>query len=98
MSIAWVAAASQQRPTCYAIRWATLSSWITCARTKWPGRVKRSRPPVRACCSSPPYSPDLNPIEQAFAKLKALLCALGSLGDLTDCFTPQEGANYFRPP
>jgi len=23
----------------------------------------------------PPYSPDLNPIEEAFAKLKALLCA-----------------------
>ena len=23
----------------------------------------------------PPYSPDLNPIEQAFAKIKGLLCA-----------------------
>jgi transposase len=31
----------------------------------------------RGCCELlylPPYSPDLNPIEEAFAKLKALLC------------------------
>jgi transposase len=51
----------------------------------------------------PPYSPDLNPIEQAFAKLKALLRKLaartvsglwGALGDLLDRFTPQECANY----
>ena len=51
----------------------------------------------------PPYSPDLNPIEQAFAKLKALLrkiaartiCALwDALGDIVARFTPQECANY----
>jgi transposase len=51
----------------------------------------------------PPYSPDLNPIEQAFAKLKALLRKLAArtvarlwdaLGDLLDRFTPQECANY----
>jgi transposase len=51
----------------------------------------------------PPYSPDLNPIEQAFAKLKALLrktaartvAALwDAIGDLLNCFTPQECANY----
>jgi transposase len=51
----------------------------------------------------PPYSPDLNPIEQAFAKLKALLRKLAArtvatlwdaLGDLIDRFTPQECANY----
>jgi transposase len=51
----------------------------------------------------PPYSPDLNPIEQAFAKLKALLRKLAArtvarlwdaLGDLLDCFPPQECANY----
>jgi transposase len=53
----------------------------------------------------PPYSPDLNPIEQAFAKLKALLRAKAlrsvealwkALGDLTTAFSPQECANYFR--
>jgi transposase len=51
----------------------------------------------------PPYSPDLNPIEKAFAKLKALLRKLAArtlarlwdgLGDLLDRFTPQECANY----
>jgi transposase len=52
----------------------------------------------------PPYSPDFNPIENAFAKLKALLrkaaertvaslCA--TIGTLIDLFTPTECANYF---
>ena len=53
----------------------------------------------------PPYSPDLNPIELAFAKLKALLRkaserTLGALwdriGEILNTFTPQECANYFR--
>ena len=53
----------------------------------------------------PPYSPDLNPIELAFAKLKALLrkAAERTVGALWDrigqvlaAFTPQECANYFR--
>jgi transposase len=53
----------------------------------------------------PPYSPDLNPIELAFSKLKALLRAKAirtvhalwkALGDLCDNFTPGECANYFR--
>ena len=52
----------------------------------------------------PPYSPDFNPIEQAFAKLKALLrrtaartlAALESaIADALDTFTPAECANYF---
>jgi transposase len=53
----------------------------------------------------PPYSPDLNPIELAFSKLKALLRAKAirtaealwkALGDLCDSFRPGECANYFR--
>lgn len=53
----------------------------------------------------PPYSPDLNPIEQAFAKLKALLRAKAlrtidalwkALGSLTACFTQEECQNLFR--
>ena len=53
----------------------------------------------------PPYSPDLNPIEQAFAKLKQLLRAAeertveglwGFLGRALDAFAPQECQNYFR--
>ena len=51
----------------------------------------------------PRYSPDLNPIEQVFAKLKTLLrktdprtieATWRSIGDLLDCFTPKECANY----
>ncbi|WP_424137705.1 IS630 family transposase [Roseomonas chloroacetimidivorans] len=51
----------------------------------------------------PPYSPDLNPIEQAFAKLKALLRKAAArsrealwttLGRLLDTFTPAECRNY----
>jgi transposase len=51
----------------------------------------------------PPYSPDFNPIENAFAKLKALLRkaaerTIGGLwhaiGRLIDLFTPNECANY----
>ena len=52
----------------------------------------------------PPYSPDLNPIEQAFAKLKTLLrkadarsveATWRSIGTVLDAFSPQECANYF---
>lgn len=53
----------------------------------------------------PPYSPDLNPIEMMFAKLKALLrkfkertiAALWDrIGTALDAFTPQECSNYLR--
>lgn len=53
----------------------------------------------------PPYSPDFNPIENAFAKLKALLRAKAertidalwdAVGPLLDLFTPAECANYFK--
>ena len=52
----------------------------------------------------PPYSPDFNPIEQVFAKLKALLrrtsarsipTLWAAVGDLLGCFSPAECANYF---
>ena len=51
----------------------------------------------------PPYSPDLNPIEQAFAKLKALLRKAAertvdglwnAIGKLLDLFPASECANY----
>ena len=53
----------------------------------------------------PPYSPDFNPIENAFAKLKALLrkaaertvdALWARIGLVLDAFTPTECANYFR--
>ena len=52
----------------------------------------------------PPYSPDFNPIENAFAKLKAMLRKAGertvdglwsAIGRISDTFTPTECANYF---
>jgi len=52
----------------------------------------------------PPYSPDLNPIEQVFAKLKALLRKAAArtvrtlwdaVGQLLQCFSPLECSNYF---
>lgn len=53
----------------------------------------------------PPYSPDLNPIEQVFSKLKTLLRQAAErtteglwnrIGILMDAFTPKECTNLFR--
>jgi transposase len=53
----------------------------------------------------PPYSPDLNPIEQVFAKLKTLLRRTAArtvkdtwkgIGSLLGSFAPAECANYLR--
>jgi putative transposase len=53
----------------------------------------------------PKYSPDLNPIEQVFAKLKHLLrkaaartveAVCTAIGELLSSFTPAECANYFK--
>ena len=52
----------------------------------------------------PPYSPDFNPIEMAFSKLKALLRKAAertveglwaAIGRLIDLITPTESANFF---
>lgn len=51
----------------------------------------------------PPYSPDLNPIEQAFAKLKSILrkaaartldALIDAIADAIHAFTSHECANY----
>jgi len=53
----------------------------------------------------PPYSPDFNPIEKAFSKLKALLrkaaertvgALWDAIGRFIDLFTPTECANDFK--
>ncbi|KIO16867.1 hypothetical protein M407DRAFT_53996, partial [Tulasnella calospora MUT 4182] len=49
----------------------------------------------------PPYSPDLNPIEEAFSKIKSHLRRYGcpSAYDLlvsTDIITPDDAAGYFQ--
>jgi transposase len=52
----------------------------------------------------PPYSPDFNPIENAFAKLKALLRRVAArtkdilwraVADAIEAFAPAECANFF---
>ena len=53
----------------------------------------------------PPYSPDLNPIEQFFAKLKTMLrkaeertisATWQRIAQLLDAFAPNECANYLK--
>ena len=71
------------------------------------GRAVRA--PIRAAGAHliflPPYSPDLNPIEQVFAKLKTMLrkaqertveSVWKTIGALLPAFQPAECANYFR--
>ncbi len=70
------------------------------------------RPGIRAAIEAagasllylPPYSPDFNPIENAFAKLKAMLRKAATrtidglwsaIGKIIDTFNPTECANYF---
>ncbi|MER3356332.1 MAG: transposase [Hoeflea sp. D1-CHI-28] len=52
----------------------------------------------------PPYSPDLNPIEMAFSKLKAHLRRIGArtftdmfnaIAEICDLYSPEECWNYF---
>jgi transposase len=70
-------------------------------------KVKGVREAIAAAGASllylPPYSPDLNPIELAFAKLKALLRAAArrtvealwqAIAHALDAFTPAECAHY----
>ncbi|WP_232480924.1 IS630 family transposase [Roseomonas sp. KE2513] len=70
-------------------------------------KVAGVREAIRATGASllylPPYSPDLNPIEQAFAKLKALLrkaaartreALWNTIGRLLETFIPAECRNY----
>lgn len=53
----------------------------------------------------PPYSPDMNPIEMAFSKLKSHLRRIGArtfndlwkaIGQICDLFDPEECWNFFK--
>ncbi len=63
---------------------------------------------IEAACATllylPPYSPDFNPIENAFSKLEAHLrkaaertvsALWGAIGRIIDLFTPDECTNVF---
>src|SRR5262249_10519719 len=81
------------------------SRCIASASTGSHTRSGVSRSSIRSATQRGCYSPDLNPIEQVFAKLKHLLRkaaartveAIGqAIGQLLGTFTPEECANYFR--
>lgn len=72
-------------------------------------RLARAYHSRKSCAAQvvylPPYSPNLNPIELAFAKLRRLLQTAAErtipdrwrrIGQCVDLFTPQECANYLR--
>jgi transposase len=73
------------------------------------GKGKAVRRLIRAASAKliflPKYSPDLNPIEQVFAKLKHLLRKIAArtvddvcvaIGQILGAFEPDQCANYFR--
>ena len=70
---------------------------------------KSARTAIRATGAQllflPPYSPDLNPVEQVFAKLKHLMRAAETrdveatwrkVGELLDIFSKEKCANYLK--
>ena len=72
-------------------------------------KVEGVRQPIEAAGATlrylPPYSPDLDPIEQVFAKLKSWLSKVANrtlatlwdaIGDALSLFSPTECSNYFR--
>ncbi len=64
-------------------------------------KAKAVRQLIRAAGAKlfpPKYSPDLDPIEQVFAKLKRLLrkAAASQSAKSSEHFTPTQCANYFR--
>jgi transposase len=71
---------------------------------KSPGARKAIRAVGARVLFLPPYSPDLNPIEQVFSKLKHFMRKAGErsveatwrrIGALLDRFTPAECSRYF---
>ncbi len=72
-------------------------------------KVKGLREAIEAAGATlrylPPYSPDLCPIEQLYAKLKALLRKAAErsvdalwkrIGELLNTYSPNQCTNYFR--
>ena len=82
----------------------TSSSWTTCPAHKVAGIRQAIEAAGATLLYLPPYSPDCNPIEMAFSKLKALLRKAAArtvddlwdaIADAIDAFTSTECENYF---
>ena len=80
-------------------------SGITLAAHKVAGVEEAIRAVGASLLHLPPYSPDLNPIEQFFAKRKALLRTAGArtkealwttIAELLDAFPSEERRNCIR--
>ena len=85
------------------VRGATSSSWTTSPPTRSPAYTRPLRRSAQSRSTCRPNSPDLNPIEQVFAKLKAILRKVGArtvddlwraIGNALDEFSPTECRNY----
>jgi transposase len=72
---------------------------------KIPGILEAIRTAGAKLLFVPPYSPDLNPIEMAFSKIKSILrkkahrtveALWRELGEIAKCFSPRECRNYLR--
>ena len=96
---------TSSRSWCRRCSQATSSSWTISARTRAAPSAARSARPARSLLFLPPYSPDLNPIEQVFAKLKTLLRKAEErtvegvwqrIGSLLERFTPQRVRQLLR--
>ena len=83
---------------------ATSSSWTNLSSHKGQGARQLIEAAGAALLFLPPYSPDFNQIENAFAKLKALLRKAAertvdglwsAIGRIAATFSPRECANYF---
>ncbi len=106
------APAAWSPPSCSTARSTATPSRSTSRRCSCPNLSSHKGPRVREMIHAsgaqllylPPYSPDFNPIEKAFSKLKALLRKAAertveglwtAIGRFLDAFTPTECANYF---
>jgi transposase len=104
----WTARSS--RPTCAPnspqhCKRATSSFWDNLPAHKSSAAQQAIREQGACLLFLPPYSPDLNPIEMAFAKLKAHLRGMAmrtidelwkAIGQICDLFTNAECENYFK--
>ena len=83
----------------------SLSDVLRVLLMEWRKRAARSGAHGAELVYLPPYSPDLNPIEQVFARLKALLrkaaartvsTLWAAIGTLLESFQPDKCTNDFR--
>jgi transposase len=76
------------------LRPATSSSWTTCRATSARQCGRRIEAAGATLRFLPPYSPDFNPIEKAFSRLKAMLRKIGERTVNAVCGTHRQARRY----